>query len=79
MLKRFHDVIVISKFWKSMHITKHPRKGAVEETLIGNLNLIKLSFDSRNLTRKLNSQSFEEFLPAKEENECTRPIVSEFF
>ena len=47
--------------------------------LIGNLNLIKLTFDSMNETNKLKFPSFEEMFPDKEENEHAHPIVNEFF
>ena len=60
-----------------MPIAKCPNKGTVEEALIGHLNLIKLAFDSRKSTTKLNSRSFEEMFPTKEENKPARPIVSD--
>ena len=60
-----------------MSITKWPNKGTIEEALIGNINLIKLAFDSRNLTTKLKSRSFDEMIPAKEENNPARSTVSD--
>ena len=51
-MRRAYDVIDMNKLYKLISITKCPNKDNFEESLMGNLNLIKLAFDSRKETFK---------------------------
>ena len=68
-MKRADDVIDMKKFYKSMKIIKWPNKGTVEEALLGNVNLVKLAYESRNMSNKLKKVTFESLCPTKEKNE----------
>ena len=59
-------------------LTKWPNKGNADIAIIGKINLIKLSFDSKNKPKKLIMKSFDELFPTNsDETNISIAIVNE--
>jgi len=67
----------LKKYFDSIKINKWPNKGTLAEAMNGNLNLIKLAFDSRNECSKLILKTFNEIFPNQGIEKFAKPLVNE--
>ena len=60
-----------------MKVSKWPNKGIVKEAINGNLNLIKLVFNSKNEYNKLKLKSFIEVFLKENDRQISKLIINE--
>ena len=76
-VKNVENIADLKKYLGSMKLSKWPNKESVDEAINGNLNLIKLAFDSRNNSNKLKLKSFNSMFPHVAEDQVHFPLVKE--